>query len=199
MAGSSVPFDAITGLLGSSDAWKKYFPGLSRSSSAPDYSSYKPSKEASALPWSLKGIDFTTGKTVDLNAFGQPQTELTPPSYDTPASPYSSDDIKQMYRDYSEMADEQRLKDEASQYGFMKALQGDILDTAYKTRQWDLQNKLNYQKWSPVVAADIAATKQQQQSAASGDFARELGAVSDAAYKAGLISLQALSPRQRVG
>jgi hypothetical protein len=202
MSSFSTPFENITSLLGSSDAWKRYF-GSDRTKPA-DYSQYKPDKSSSALPWSVKGIDFDTGKTVDLGQFAEAYAasgadkELTPFEYKSSASPYSDADIDSMYKKWSGIADQQRVKELATNLAYMKPLQQSILDTAYKTRQFDLQNKLYYQSKSPVVAAELSAMGQQQGALASGAFATELDAMTRAIAAARDANIRGMAARPRV-
>jgi len=202
MSDFSTPFENITSLLGSSDAWKRYFGSDLAKPVA--YSQYKPDKKSSALPWTVKGIDFDTGKTVDLGKFAEaytpPETDKELPTYDykTPASPYSSADLDAMYQKWSDAADQQRVKEFAYNLAYMEPLKQNILDTAYKTRQFDLQNKLYYQSKSPVVAAELSALGQQQGALASGAFATELDAMTRAIAAARDANIRSLAPRPRV-
>lgn len=208
MADLSTPFESITSRLGSSAAWKKYFPGIS-TGAAPDYSQYKPSKVQ--LP-SFKGIDFTTGKTVDLGQYAnlgidpssaEPSSnELTPPTYSGDASPYKESDIDRLYNKYRDIAREQRAEDYAYNLAMLDPLQKRVLETAYKTRQWDLANRMTGEQFRqslPESRALVAASAQNQLAQASGGFATELNAVSDAAYKAAMAQAQGLQSRGRVG
>ena len=208
MADISSPFENITSLLGSSAAWKKYFPGIS-TGAAPSYEGVKPAK--TNLP-SFKGIDFTTGKPVDLSMYenvgvsgASPEpgaNELTPPTYTSEASPYSEENLDRLYGKYRQYADEQRARDMAYNLAMLDPLQKSILKTAQQTRALDLaygSQGLNIREQSPSAVAARAASAQNQLAQASGAFAQELGAVSDAAYKAAMANAQGLAPRGRVG
>lgn len=206
MADFSTPFEAITSRLGSSAAWKKYFPGIA-TGTAPGYSEYKPTN--AKLP-SFKGIDFTTGKSVDLNQYGnfginstgaEPLSNaLTPPTYPNPASPISKSDLKETQSELKDLMREQRRDDYYYNLAMLDPLQKRVLDTAYKTRQWDLTNRMigeQFKQSLPESRALVAASAQNQLAQASGGFATELGAVSDAAYKAAIAQAQGLAPRSR--
>ena len=206
MADLSSPFEGVTSLLGSSSAWKKYFPGLATGPQSASYKGTQPVK--SALP-SFKGIDFATGKQVDLGAFASPEwgidksgsdysvTPLQGPEYTTPASSISESDLEKTKKELTRWSDIQRQKDIATNLDMLGPLQNAVLQTAYKTRQWDLANRMAgeaYRQALPEsVAARGASMQQQRQSAQAGE-ALMLGAVSDAAYKAAManaVGLQA--------
>lgn len=212
MADLSSPFAKVTSLLGSSAAWKKYFPGLSPSAGfSGSYKGVKPAK--TNLP-SFKGIDFTTGKQVDLGAFTSPEwgidgsgatakeTPLTQPSYTTPASSISDEDLKKTKKELTQWADIQRQKDIATNLEMLGPLQNAVLQTAYKTRQWDLANRMAgeaYRQSLPEsVAARGASMQQQRQSAQAGE-ALMLGAVADAAYKAAAANVAGLQAGTGLG
>jgi hypothetical protein len=208
MADFSTPFEAITSRLGSSAAWKKYFPGIA-TGAAPDYSEYKQLPSKTQLP-SFKGIDFTTGKAVDLGQYAnfginspgaEPSSNvLTPPTYSDPASPISETNLDRLYDKYRALAREQRADDYAYNLAMLDPLQKRVLDTAYKTRQWDLANRMvgeQYRQSLPESRAQVAASAQNQLAQASGGFATELDAVSNTAYRAAMANAQGLAPRGR--
>lgn len=192
---SFTPYENVLALLGSSEAWKKYFPGLKGEGIKADYKE----TDLSKMP-QLKGIDFSTGKSVDLGkywggqsldtaSFWNPQevepsgNEITPPVYSTPASSLSVSDIK----DIQEQTRKTRAEEAAYNLGMMTPLQKAITDTALLTRQADLQNKLAAQtayENLPTALAQRSLMYQQGRNLASGAFATELGAVSDAASRA---------------
>ena len=206
MADISSPFENITSLLGSSAAWKKYFPGLS-TGTAPSYEGVKPAK--TKLP-SFKGIDFTTGKPVDLSMYenvgiseASPEpgaNELTPPAYTSEASPYSEEELDRLYGKYRQYADEQRARDMAYNLAMLDPLQKSILKTAQQTRALDLaygSQGLNIREQSPSQVAARGALAQQQMATAAGSEAQMLDAVSNAAYRSAMAQAQGLAPRGR--
>jgi hypothetical protein len=208
MADFSTPFEAITSRLGSSAAWKKYFPGIA-TGTAPDYSEYKQLPSKTQLP-SFKGIDFTTGKAVDLGQYAnfginspgaEPSSNvLTPPTYSDPASPISETNLDRLYDKYRALAREQRADDYAYNLAMLDPLQKRVLDTAQKTREMDLaygSQGLNIREQSPSAVAARAASAQNQLAQASAGFATELDAVSNAAYRAAMANAQGLAPRGR--
>jgi hypothetical protein len=201
MANFSTPSREASSRLGSSDTWKKYFPGLATGAPPINYA-FQPS--GNQLP-PFKGIDFATGKTVDLGkyAYASPEplsNELTPPAYSTEASPYKEGDLDRLYDKYRNIAREQRAEDYAYNMAMLDPLQNRVLETAYKTRQWDLANRMAGERFLqnlPNALAERSALAQGQLAQASGSFATELGAVSDAAYKAAMAQAQGFAPRGR--
>lgn len=195
----STPYESVLSLLGTSDAWKKYMSGLQSESLKPAYK--EPDK--GSMP-QLKGIDFTTGKTVDLGKYwgGQnldvsnywnPQeaepvsNAISPPSYQTPASPLDTAAIKDILAFQQEQTRKTRAEEAAYNLGMIAPLQQAITDTALLTRQADLQNRLaaeTARQNLPESYAQRSNIFQQGRSLASGAFATELGAVSDAASRA---------------
>lgn len=195
----STPYENVLALLGSSEAWKKYFPGLKGEGLKPAYKETAPGKAPE-----FKGIDFSTGKTVDLGKFwgGQnldtsnfwnPQgaepgsNEINPPVYSTQASPLDTAAIKDIISFQQEQARKTRAEEAAYNLGMMAPLQQAVTDTALLMRQADLQNRLaaeTARQNLPESYAQRSNIFQQGRSLASGSFATELGAVSDAASRA---------------
>ena len=196
---SSTPFENVLALLGSSEAWNKYFPAAK----GEDFKTVYKEPASSKAP-QFKGIDFSTGKTVDLGKFwgGQsldtsnfwnPQeaepgsNEITPPVYSTPASSLSTADIKDILGFQQEQTRKTRAEEAAYNLGMMAPLQKALTDTALLTRQADLQNKIAAQtayENLPTALAQRSLMYQQGRNLASNAFAEELGAVSTAASRA---------------
>jgi hypothetical protein len=212
MADLSSPFANVTSLLGSSSAWKKYFPGLATGSqTTPSYKGSTPVK--SGLP-AFKGIDFATGKQVDLGAFAAPEwgvattgsdfqeKPLSQPAYTTPASSISESDLEKTKKELTRWSDIQRQKDIATNLEMLGPLQNAVLQTAYKTRQWDLANRMAGEAYRQSLPESVAARgssmQQQRQSAQAGE-ALMLGAVSDAAYKAAMTNIAGLQAGTGLG
>lgn len=195
----STPYENVLSVLSTSDAWKKYFPGIQKGGLQV---AYKESGKAKVPP--MKGIDFTTGKNVDLgkylgdkgtdvSSFWNPaaaepsSNELNPPTYGEPASPLSKTDIKDII-DYQRGQTRQTRAEEAGyNLGMMYPLQKAVTDTALLMRQADLQNRIageTARQNMPESFAQRSNVFQQGQALASGAFATELGAVSEAASRA---------------
>jgi len=195
----STPYENVLSVLSTSDAWKKYFPGIQEGGLEVAYKESKKDK----VP-SMKGIDFTTGKNVDLgkylggegtdaSSFWNPaaaepsSNELNPPAYGGPASPLSKTDIKDII-DYQRGQTRQTRAEEAGyNLGMMYPLQKAVTDTALLMRQADLQNRIageTARQNMPESFAQRSNIFQQGQALASGAFATELGAVSEAASRA---------------
>lgn len=195
----STPYENVLALLGSSEAWKKYFPGLKGEGIKPAYKE----ADSSKMP-QLKGIDFSTGKNVDLgkywsgqnldtSSFWNPQemepsgNQISPPLYTTPASPLDTAAIKDIISFQQEQARKTRAEEAAYNLGMMAPLQQAVTDTALLMRQADLQNRLaaeTARQNLPESYAQRSNIFQQGRALASGAFATELGAVSDAASRA---------------
>jgi hypothetical protein len=208
MADFSTPFEAITSRLGSSAAWKKYFPGIA-TGAAPDYYEYKQLPSKTQLP-SFKGIDFTTGKAVDLGQYAnfginspgaEPSSNvLTPPTYSDPASPISENELDRLTRKYRDFAREIRTDEQAANLAMLGPLEASIKRTAGQTRALDfyygnLGRQIVENLPSSVAARGLMA--QQQADLGSQAFSRDLSAVSDAAWKSAMANAQGLAPRGR--
>jgi hypothetical protein len=199
MISSSTPFENVLGLLGSSEAWKKYFPGIQ--SGRLDTVYQEPSKEK--MP-ELKGIDFSTGKSVDLGKYwggqsldvsnffnpqeGEPASNaINPPSYETPASPLTVEDINRILKEKQEQTAQTRREEMAYNMGMIPILQQSLIGTADWARRTDLQNTLAAKaalQNMPESYAYRSNLFQQGAGLASNAFGTELGAVSDAASRA---------------
>jgi hypothetical protein len=200
----STPYENVLSLLGTSEAWKKYFPTLNpRGLQVEDIQPAYKETGSSKTP-EFKGIDFSTGKTVDLGKFwggqdldvssfwnpqsGEPSSnQINPPAYSTDASPLSVEDIKDIIKFQRGETSKTRAEEAAYNIGMMVPLQKAVTDTALLMRQADLQNRLaaeTARQNLPESYAQRSGIFQQGRGLASGAFATELGAVSDAASRA---------------
>lgn len=196
----STPYENVLSMLSTSEAWKKYFPGIQKEGLKVEYKL----PEKSEVP-PMKGIDFTTGKNVDLGKYwsdkgtdvsnfwnpkaaAEPASnELNPPTYEAPASPLDEDAIKRIIDYQRGQTRQTRAEEAAYNLGMMYPLQSAITDTALLMRQADLQNRIageTARQNLPESFAQRSGMFQQNKALASGAFATELGAVSDAASKA---------------
>jgi hypothetical protein len=196
----STPYENVLSMLSTSDAWKKYFPGIQKD---PTQVAYSAPKKDSAPP--MKGIDFTTGKNVDLGKYWEdkgtsvgnywnpeasaepPSNELMGPAYEQPASPLSKEDIQDILDYQRKQTRQTRAEEAAYNIGMMYPLQEAVTSTALQMRQADLQNRLageTARQNMPESYAQRSNVFQQGQALASGAFATELGAVSEAASRA---------------
>lgn len=195
----STPYENVLSVLSTSDAWKKYFPGIQKGGLEVAYK--KPGK--TEIP-PMKGIDFTTGKNVDLGKYlgdkgtdvssfwnpaaaEPPSNELTPPTYTTPASPLDEEALKRIIDYQRGQTSRTRAEEAAYNFGMMYPLQKAITDTALLMRQADLQNRIaseTARQNMPESFAQRSNVFQQGQALASNAFATELGAVSEAASRA---------------
>ena len=193
----STPYENVLSVLSTSDAWKKYFPGIQKGGVA-----YKKSKK-DEVP-SMKGIDFTTGKNVDLGKYlgdkgtyvssfwnpaaAEPSSNaLTPPTYSEPASPLDEESLKRISNYLRGQTSRTRAEEAGYNLGMMYPLQKAVTDTALLMRQADLQNRIageTARQNMPESFAQRSNVFQQGQALASGAFATELGAVSEAASRA---------------
>ena len=195
----STPYENVLSMLSTSDAWKKYFPGIQKDATQVAYSA----KKDSAPP--MKGIDFTTGKNVDLGKYWEdkgtsvgnywnPEASAEPssnalmgPAYEQPASPLSKEDIQDILDYQRKQTRQTRAEEAAYNIGMMYPLQEAVTGTALQMRQADLQNRLageTARQNMPESYAQRSNVFQQGQALASGAFATELGAVSEAASRA---------------
>lgn len=196
----STPYENVLSMLSTSDAWKKYFPGIQKD---PTQVAYSAPKKDNAPP--MKGIDFTTGKNVDLGKYWEdkgtsvgnywnpeasaetPSNELMGPAYEQPASPLSKEDIQDILDYQRKQTRQTRAEEAAYNIGMMYPLQEAVTSTALQMRQADLQNRLageTARQNMPESYAQRSNVFQQGQALASGAFATELGAVSEAASRA---------------
>lgn len=195
----STPYENVLSVLSTSDAWKKYFPGIQKGGLEVAYK--KPGK--TEIP-PMKGIDFTTGKNVDLGKYlgdkgtdvssfwnpaaaEPPSNELTPPTYPTPASPISQSENEKLLDYYLKQTRRTRAEEAAYNFGMMYPLQELVTNTGLLMRGADFQNKIageTARQNMPESFAQRSNVFQQGQALASNAFATELGAVSEAASRA---------------
>jgi hypothetical protein len=138
----STPYENVLSVLSTSDAWKKYFPGIQKGGLEV---AYKESKK-DEVP-SMKGIDFTTGKNVDLGKYlgdkgtdvssfwnpaaAEPSSNaLTPPTYSEPASPLDEEAIKRIIDYQRGQTSRTRAEEAGYNLGMMYPLQKAVTDTA---------------------------------------------------------------------
>ena len=194
----STPYENVLSVLSTSDAWKKYFPGIQKGGLEV---AYKESKK-DEVP-SMKGIDFTTGKNVDLGKYlgdkgtdvssfwnpaaAEPSSNaLTPPTYSEPASPLDEESLKRISNYLRGQTSRTRAEEAGYNIGMMYPLQEAVTNTALLVRGADLQNRIageTARQNMPESFAQRSNVFQQGQALASGAFATELGAVADARYK----------------
>lgn len=211
----ATPFENVTGLLGSSAAWKKYFPGLQTRNLGASYKTDEPAKPdavfTSPLP-SFKGIDFSTGKPVDLNQYSSFAIGTQPPlAQQTPGLEYEGYNALPTN---SELARIQSLKDvfyDPQRYAQMRELESaytlrDIRNlypflsqAGREATQRSLGASLTYDINAPTKQQARAASQQQQMATAAGSEAALLGAVSDASYKAAMANIAGLRSGMRGG
>lgn len=200
----STPYENVLALLGTSEAWKKYFPTLNpRGLQVEDIQPAYKETGSSKTP-EFKGIDFSTGKTVDLgkfwgdqnldvSSFWNPQSsepssnQINPPTYSTDASPLGVEDIKDIIRFQRGETSKTRAEETFYNALMLPYYQKAATDASLLGRQADLQNTLVAQTVYdalPTAAGKRSLSAQQARGLASGSFATELGAVSDAASRA---------------
>lgn len=198
----STPYENVLSLLGTSEAWKKYFPTLNpRGLQVEDIQPAYKETGSSKTP-EFKGIDFSTGKTVDLGKFWGDQdldvssfwnpksdepssNQINPPVYST--DPLNVKDIENIIRFQQEQARKTRAEETFYNALMLPYYQKAVTDASLLGRQADLQNTLTARTVYdalPTAAGERSLKSQQARGLAAGTFATELGAVSDAASRA---------------
>lgn len=153
----------------------------------------------------FKGIDFTTGKTVDLGLWNLPSSApvATPPESSVPSlDPGRQAEINAIYgarlgeiRTAADIANESTLKQMRGLYPYLSAAGQQATERALSASQ----RYRAFVESLPTSISNLATAAQgRMQSAQSGEAAL-LGAVSDAAYKAAMANAQGLQIGTRLG
>jgi hypothetical protein len=167
----SKTFQNVTSLLGSSDTWKKYFPG-----GIPSYTNAFTPSGTSALPFSPTQVWDWASKT----AVAQPvsQTGLTPFTPIGAASPITAEDIAYLQRQNAILSNYTNDQIAAREQGYQKQL----MNAALQLRSQDLTNQELVAANDPNNIAKRGGVYQSQMATASNAEANMLDAVQRASY-----------------
>jgi hypothetical protein len=166
----SKTFRNISSLLGTSDAWKKYFPGGTGISSnfTPEGSNALSVPSSQIWNWAAQ------------TAASQPadQTGLTPWMPSGFASPITAQDISNLQTQNAIFNNFNTAQTKALEQGY----QSQLMNNALKLRSQDLTNQLLNAANNPMNIAARGATLQGQMATASNAEANMLDAVQRASY-----------------
>jgi len=179
--------------LSSSAAWKNLLPGISGGKGfSGSYSGFTPSN--TKLPFSVKGIDFTTGKPVDLAQFVTPSfgvdgvaSQTQPSVFDTaqaiPSTTSIADEYAKFYERMAPLQRQQRIEEAQLAAGLTRQQLSDVMPylsaagAEATARSLAASEKFRaFKEQMPSSVQDIMASKQGQvASAADAEYRRALG------------------------